>query len=306
MCRRKSRRARARHVANGEPARGREFSLLHRCRSYPYILSRILAVIDAWSLDARALVRPARTFQALAAAENAGNTRSTFWTAARRPLFLCLVLGCVISLIGASVAHAPQRSDGITGRSFPSSKSSRSPSSSGGGEVRGLCTARRCSLWVCRLTCSCYERSCTVVARRVMVVLTLPDDLAGFVPEVGVLDGAPAQCGAKTPKRDWQRGAFSGHCLMPKILDLAVPTDADRRHSGIVESVAEVISERLGSQACASRPAAIAAEDRTTATIRRRVIAAITRWPAIHVIAFLDAVNAFVHWHRARGAASRP
>jgi len=29
---------------------------------------------------------------------------STFWTAVRRPLFLSLVLGCVISLIGASVA----------------------------------------------------------------------------------------------------------------------------------------------------------------------------------------------------------
>lgn len=59
---------------------------------------------DNWSLDARALVRPARTFQELAATQQPGSVRSTFWTAARRPLFLSLVLGCVISLIGAGVA----------------------------------------------------------------------------------------------------------------------------------------------------------------------------------------------------------
>jgi hypothetical protein len=68
-------------------------------------MSRILTVTSPlWSLDARALVRPARTFQGLAATQNAPNIRSTFWTAARRPLFLTLVLGCVISLLGASVA----------------------------------------------------------------------------------------------------------------------------------------------------------------------------------------------------------
>ena len=59
---------------------------------------------DSWSLDARALVRPARTFQALATTQRGRDVRSTFWTAARRPLFLCLVIGCVISLLGTSVA----------------------------------------------------------------------------------------------------------------------------------------------------------------------------------------------------------
>lgn len=59
---------------------------------------------DDWSLDARALVRPARTFKALAASHRAGDSQSTFWTAARRPLFLTLVLACVVSLVGTSVA----------------------------------------------------------------------------------------------------------------------------------------------------------------------------------------------------------
>ena len=59
---------------------------------------------DSWSLDARALVRPARTFQALAAAQTPANVGSPVWTAARRPLFLALMFGCVISLAGTSVA----------------------------------------------------------------------------------------------------------------------------------------------------------------------------------------------------------
>ena len=59
---------------------------------------------DVWSLDARALVRPARTFQTLAASETPGQIRATFWTVARRPVLLSLVLGCVISLIATSVA----------------------------------------------------------------------------------------------------------------------------------------------------------------------------------------------------------
>lgn len=51
------------------------------------------------------LVRPARTFQALAAGDSiAARTRPTFWTAARRPIFLSIVLGAVTSLIAASVA----------------------------------------------------------------------------------------------------------------------------------------------------------------------------------------------------------
>lgn len=59
---------------------------------------------DSWSLDALVLVRPARTFRDLAAAELPGVTRSSFWIAARRPLFLTFALGCVISLLATSVA----------------------------------------------------------------------------------------------------------------------------------------------------------------------------------------------------------
>ena len=57
-----------------------------------------------WSLDARALVRPARTFQALADEPLTPGARTSFWVAVRRPLFLAFVLGCVISLLTASVA----------------------------------------------------------------------------------------------------------------------------------------------------------------------------------------------------------
>ena len=64
----------------------------------------ILAVTDGWSIDARALVRPTRTFQALAAGQTSESIRSPLWTAVRRPLFLCLVISCVISLLSASVA----------------------------------------------------------------------------------------------------------------------------------------------------------------------------------------------------------
>lgn len=55
-----------------------------------------------WSIDARALVRPAATFSDLARARHA-HTAGGFWIAARRPLFLTIVLASVISLIGASV-----------------------------------------------------------------------------------------------------------------------------------------------------------------------------------------------------------
>lgn len=56
-----------------------------------------------WSLDARVLIRPARTYQALAA-KTVADPPGTFWLAARRPLFLTFVIACVISLLGTSVA----------------------------------------------------------------------------------------------------------------------------------------------------------------------------------------------------------
>jgi len=51
-----------------------------------------------------ALVRPARVFQALVGERNAGPVRSTFWMAVRRPVFLTLVIACVVSLLATSVA----------------------------------------------------------------------------------------------------------------------------------------------------------------------------------------------------------
>jgi hypothetical protein len=56
-----------------------------------------------WSLDAHVLVRPAREFQSLASV-HAAQSRSSFWVAARRPLFLTFVLACGVSLIATSVA----------------------------------------------------------------------------------------------------------------------------------------------------------------------------------------------------------
>ena len=57
-----------------------------------------------WSLDARILIRPAQTFEALAAAQPPGEHRASWWLASRRPIFIAFVLGCVISLLGSSVA----------------------------------------------------------------------------------------------------------------------------------------------------------------------------------------------------------
>src|SRR5262245_34805955 len=48
-----------------------------------------------WSVDARVLIRPAPTFQAMAAWQ-AATGRFVAW---RRPLFVAFVLGCVVSLI---------------------------------------------------------------------------------------------------------------------------------------------------------------------------------------------------------------
>jgi hypothetical protein len=66
--------------------------------------SKISRVLGTWSLDARVLVRPARTFESLAAASARPRGRAAFWLAARRPLFLTFVLACVISLLATSVA----------------------------------------------------------------------------------------------------------------------------------------------------------------------------------------------------------
>ncbi|HET7217065.1 MAG TPA: hypothetical protein VFJ02_03420 [Vicinamibacterales bacterium] len=55
-----------------------------------------------WSLDARVLAAPRHAF--LAAAERAPH--ASRWTATRRPLFVALVLGCVMSLLAASVVTA--------------------------------------------------------------------------------------------------------------------------------------------------------------------------------------------------------
>jgi len=61
-------------------------------------------VTGDWSIDARVLVRPARAFRVLADAAAGTHRHSSIWIAARRPLFLTLVLGSVASLVGASVA----------------------------------------------------------------------------------------------------------------------------------------------------------------------------------------------------------
>jgi len=61
-------------------------------------------VADAWSLDARVLVRPAREFQSLASERTAAGVRPTFWIALRRPLLLTVVLASVVSLLASSVA----------------------------------------------------------------------------------------------------------------------------------------------------------------------------------------------------------
>ena len=61
------------------------------------------AVPRPWSLDARVLVRPDRTFRSLASASPT-EAASPLWIAARRPVFLTFVLACVVSLLATSVA----------------------------------------------------------------------------------------------------------------------------------------------------------------------------------------------------------
>lgn len=67
------------------------------------------SVTGDWSIDARVLVRPARAFRSLADTPAGTHRHSSIWIAARRPLFLTLVLASVASLVGTSVATTPER-----------------------------------------------------------------------------------------------------------------------------------------------------------------------------------------------------
>jgi hypothetical protein len=61
--------------------------------------------VPSWSDDARVLVRPAQTYQAIAAG-SATSAPVVLRVAAARPFFVLFVIGCAISLVATTVASA--------------------------------------------------------------------------------------------------------------------------------------------------------------------------------------------------------